>query len=294
MVRSRGIDPMTVYLSDEEEARHDPPPKRRSISASSSNLASVGSASHTATPVAMQMTDVQLHHLLLAKGMVAVHHTAIMRRLQRRLSNSLRAPSLNASGRVKVVLDGFEMAALNSQLPRLEQVRRGGELHLVAWTPDAFRAACFFPFHALGFREGKLFKPARVREARAICFYSPPMQFVHRRQMVAGVEETSLTVLAQISMLNHAGVLLGAKAPPVSTKANEYLAFTGYSESDLVKIKMRGIELLQEFLDAPMAKKIPLSAGLTRVAKGMSDEQSEASMEAASAEGEHLEPMPLA
>ena len=156
-----------------------------------------------ATP--MQMTDVQLHHLLLAKGMVAVHLDKIMRRLQRRLSVALRAPTLSSTGRVKIGIDGFERAVLHARLPQLVERRVAGPKSCwVALEHSAFRAACIFPFHALGFREAKLFKPARVREARAICWYTPPMQFMLRTQKIAGVEETMLTVLGQIAMLNHA------------------------------------------------------------------------------------------
>jgi len=290
--RAKAVDIWSVQFSDEEEAATDPEPKRRMNPPQGSGHSTLGSSSQGAAQTPMQLTDVQLNHLLLAKGMVAVFLDSIMRRLQRRLSAALRAPTLSSSGRVVIKLDGFEAAALHSRLPNLEEVMRNGRSHFVAWRHEDFRAACLFPFHALGFREAKLFKPARVREARAICFYTPPMQFTHRRQKIAGVEETSLTVLAQVVMLNHANVLSVAKAPPPA-KAKEYRAFTGYSEEELVAIKARGVELLQEFLGAPARSKIPLSAGLTRVANGTSDQPSEASEDAAEAEAEVLEPMPL-
>jgi len=290
-VRARPVDIWSVQFSDEEEAATEPEPKRRLNPSKESGQSTLGSSSpQGAAP--MRLTDVQLHHLLLAKGMVAVHLDSILRRLQRRLSAALRAPTLTSTGRVKITLDGFEMAVLGSRLPHLEEVVANGRRHFIARTHGAFKAACLFPFHALGFREGKLFKPARVREARAICFYAPPMQFTYRRQKIAGVEETSLLVLAQVVMLNHANVLSVAKAPPPA-KANEYRAFTGYSEEELVAIKARGVELLQDFLAAPARSKIPLSAGLTRVANGCGDEASEASKAAAEAEAEVLEPMPL-
>ena len=51
--------------------------------------------------------------------------------------------------------------------------------------------------------------------------------------------------------------------------------------------------MLKEFLEAPSAARIPLSTGLQRVARGQSDEASDASQEVAEAEAELLEPMPL-
>ena len=205
--RARPVDIMSVPLSDdEEEDLPPPPPPKNCASTSSATLVSVDTLSGGNRPLTpAQLTPMQLNHLLLAKGMVAVHLNSILRRLQRRLSAALRAPTLTSTGRVKIVLDGFEMAVLGARLPLLQEVVKAGvrgRSHVfVAKTHEAFRAACFFPFHALGFREAKLFKPAHVREARAICIYSPPMQFIHRRQKVEGVEETSLTVLAQVAML---------------------------------------------------------------------------------------------
>ena len=61
------------------------------------------------------------------------------------------------------------------------------------------------------------------------------------------MEETSLTVFAQVAMLNHANILSVAKAPP-KPKENVYLAFKGYSEKDMVDLKARGVELLQAFM----------------------------------------------
>jgi len=291
VTRQQPVDIFSVPLSDEEVGANDPAPKRRLNPSKESGQSTLGASSRAAqTP--MQLSNVQIHHLLLAKGMVAVYLDSILRRLQRRLSVALRAPTLTSSGRVTIKLDGFEAKALHSRLPNLEEVKRNGRSHFVAWRHQDFRAACLFPFHTLGFREAKLFKPARVREARAICYYSPPIQFSHRRQMIAGVEETCLTVRAQVSMLNHAGVLQVATAPP-TPKENEYIAFTGYVEMNRVAIKDRGVELLQQFLADPASTRIPLSVGLQRVATGESDEASEASVDAAEAEAELLEPMPL-
>ena len=125
------------------------------------------------------------------------------------------------------------------------------------------------------------------------------MQFVHKTRKIAGVEEQCLTVYTQISMLNHANHLEVAKPPttpattkPGSAKTTEYKAFTGYSELQKVAIKARGVELLNMFLDDPMAKKIPLSAGLKRVALGVADDVSEDVSESMS-EVDQLEPIQL-
>ena len=156
----------------------------------------------------------------LCKGMLETYHlwmwgpTAC-------LSAALQAPSLQSTMRVKLTLDGFEESVIRSMLPHLTCIRHGGNNHHVAHSHAAFQKACFFPFHANGFREGKLFKPRKVSEARAICYYSPPMQFTIRTRKIANVQETSLTVLAQISMLNHANYLEVAAPPPVSKVKNE-------------------------------------------------------------------------
>lgn len=164
----------------------------------------------------------------------------------------------------------------------------------VGETPTSFLPVCHFPFHALGFREGKIFKPKKVTEGRALCWYSPPMHFAHRSRVICGVEETKLTITAQIAMLNHANVLTVAKAPTGKTSKAAHLSFTGYTEENRVEIKARGVALLKEFLAAPAASRIPLSAGLVRVANGtVSDAVSEASEAASEAEAEMLEPMPL-
>ena len=204
---------MTLPYSD-DEAEETPweQPKSRG-SARPAGGAQSGS-SLSLTP--MQLTEVQLHHLLLAKGMVAVMQSSILRRLQRRLCAALQAPSLSSTLRVKLTLDGFEASVLHTKLPLLHHVN--GTRHWIAQSHDAFKNACVFPFHSNGFREGKLFKPLRVKEARAICYYTPPMQFTHRTQKVAGVEEASLTVHAQIAMLNHANVLSTASAAVLPDK----------------------------------------------------------------------------
>ena len=147
--------------------------------------------------------------------------SSVLRRLQRRLSSALQAPNLGATGRIKIKLEQFELAVLRTKMPSLEvlidnQRAPGGTLKtvLIARDVEQLRGACEFPFHALASMEAKLFKPVRVNEARAVCFYSPPMLFVHQSKTVSGVEESMLTVEAQICMLNHAGVLWTAKPPP--------------------------------------------------------------------------------
>ena len=106
----RGVDPFSVPLSDEEDAANMEPPralKRKSRTSSRT-------APARTSPTPMQMTTVQLHHLLLAKGLVAVQTKSVLRRVQRRLSVALQAPTLTSSGRVKLVLDGFEEAVLRA------------------------------------------------------------------------------------------------------------------------------------------------------------------------------------
>jgi len=64
-------------------------------------------------------------------------------------------------------------------------------------------------------------------------------------------------------------------------------------------MKARGTELLAQFLSDPMHLKIPLSAGLVRVAQGWVDDETEIFPDRSSAtsegwsEAELLEPMPL-
>ena len=120
------------------------------------------------------------------------------------------------------------------------------------------------------------------------------MHFVHKTRKIAGVEESNLTVFAQISMLNHANHLEVAKAPPPTKakSAGDYKAFKGYTELEKVAIKARGVELLNLFLVAPEGKRIPLSNGLRNVALGIAEDVAENASEGVS-EGDHLEPMPL-
>ena len=278
--RARPVNIMEVVITDDE----DDDPKRSATQSST--------CSRSAAPTPFGMTDRQIQHLLLAKGMVAVRHDTIMRRLQRRLCTALQAPGLHSSGRVKIVIDGFEHAVLPQMLPSITMVDSTPTTsRWVADTPDSLKRACLFPFHALGHREAKLFKPKRVRDARAICFYSPPMEFNHITRTVAKVQECSLVVYAQIAMLNHANVLWTATPQPAGTGAKR--AFEGYSEEEKVAIKERGVLLLKEFMRAPVRQRIPLSSGLIRVAEGWSDGASDAASEASAAEGEFLEPIPL-
>ena len=83
-MRARPVYIMSVSMDEFEETKPEPPPKRKASPSCTS--------SQSAKPFAM--SDTQLHHLLLAKGMVGVYLTSIVRRLQRRLSSALQAPSL--------------------------------------------------------------------------------------------------------------------------------------------------------------------------------------------------------
>ena len=281
---------MSVPLTDEEEEEPAPPPKV----VARKRKAEVSSSATSSAPRAMQLTDTQLHHLLLAKSMCAVTHMEVIRRVQRRLSSALQAPTLSSSGRVKVILDFFQEAVIRSRLPLLKEVA-GSTANSVTWvgeTTESFLPVCQFPFHALGYREGKIFKPKKVKEGRAICYYTPPMQFHLRRQKICGVTETKLTVTAQIAMLNHANVLTVATASPDQLKKQRG-AFGGYSEEQRVDIKARGVVLLQQFLADPANARIPLSNGLQRVAHGTADNASEVSVTASEMEAENLEPVPL-
>ena len=103
--RRGAVDIFSVPMSDEEEAQNDLPPKRAKPSAQSAGTQPSGPSRGVVTP--MQLTESQRNHLLLAKGMVAVHLSSILRRLQRRLSAALQAPTLRSTGRVKLSLDGF-------------------------------------------------------------------------------------------------------------------------------------------------------------------------------------------
>ena len=180
--------------------------------------------------------------------------------------------------------------------PSLPPTRRtGGEHRWVATTPELLKPFCHFPFHCHGKLEGKLFKPKRVEHARAVVFFVPPMEFVHVTRMISNVQESSLYVWAQIAMLNHANVLWTATAPaPPKPGQESSRAYTeNYTEEAKVTIKARGVALLQEFLSAPAGKRIPLSAGLLRVANGTSGEADDASEAASESEAAQLEPMPL-
>ena len=185
-----------------------------------------------------------------------------------------------------------ERATSTAHLPLLKEVETTtNSVTWVAETPEAFLPICQFPFHNLGFREAKLFKPKKVTEARAICFYTAPLCFYLKYRTVCGVKETKLIICAQIAMLNHANILSVAVAPPVSSKGAR---FQGYSEDEKIKIKARGVALLNQFMAAPAASRIPLSAGLIRVATGTAkDDTSEASQAASDAEAEQLVPVPL-
>ena len=167
------LEELPVSDTERGECDSPPPPVRRKTTPEPGGSYS-GDVVRLLSPWT-DLTDAKLAHLLLAKRMVAVNMDSMMRRLQRRLSVSLQSPSLESTMRVKIILDGFERAVLHTLLPGLKEVREAGVKlpgHLVAWTHADFQKACFFPFHALGFREAKLFKPKRVSEARAICWYA--------------------------------------------------------------------------------------------------------------------------
>ena len=63
-MRPRPVDIMSVTMSDEEE--QDDPPARKPRGAPPPPSSTIS------TPTAFGLTDTQLHHLLLAKGQVAV------------------------------------------------------------------------------------------------------------------------------------------------------------------------------------------------------------------------------
>ena len=100
----------------------------------------------------------------------------------------LQAPSLGSTGRVKLVLDGFEAAALSFMLPAACRRTQIGyhEMKWVATAPEDLKGVCFFPFHTHASMEAKLFKPARVAEARAVVYYTPPMEFVWKTRDIEG------------------------------------------------------------------------------------------------------------
>ena len=240
-MRARPVDIMTVQMTDDEDAEPEPPPKR-TVTAS-------GTASQSATnPDGKMFTERQFFHLLVHKRLAAVPYATILRRLQRRLSAALRAPGLRSTGRVRLEIDGFEHAVMGYMLPSLTQTHSTSTTsRWVAETPDALKQVCYFPFHALGHREGKLFKPRKLSEARALCYFTPPMEFNHATRKIEGVEESRLVVHAQIAMLNHANVLWTASPPEKLKKSDEMRAFNkAYTEEEKVAIKARGVAILLE------------------------------------------------
>ena len=56
----------------------------------------------------------------------------------------------------------------------------------MATAPEDLKGVCFFPFHTHASMEAKLFKPARVAEARAVVYYTPPMEFVWKTRDIEG------------------------------------------------------------------------------------------------------------
>ena len=102
---------MTVMMSDEEEEDDPPPRKPRGAPPppSSTNF----------TPTAFGLNDTRSCTTCCwpRSKKVAVPLSCIVRRLQRRLSVRLQAPSLGSTGRVKLALDNFEAAALPFMLP---------------------------------------------------------------------------------------------------------------------------------------------------------------------------------
>ena len=100
---------------------------------------------------------------------------------------------------------------------------------------------------------------------------------------------------AQAAMLNHANVLWTPTKPPEEKAKRTMLVFKGFSEDEKVAIKERGVALLLQFMNAPQKSRIPLSTALLKVARGVPDgsHASEAESEAAEAEADFLEPMPL-
>ena len=60
------------------------------------------------------------------------------------------------------------------------------EMKWVATAPEDLKGVCFFPFHTHASMEAKLSKPARVAEARAVVYYTPPMEFVWKTRDIEG------------------------------------------------------------------------------------------------------------
>ena len=89
---------------------------------------------------------------------------------------------------MKLVLDGFEAAALSFMLPAACRRTQIGyhEMKWVATAPEDLKGVCFFPFHTHASMEAKLFKPARVTHTVAFPLRENPSALMWLTRATSG------------------------------------------------------------------------------------------------------------